>query len=121
MRAFLSLGLLGTAVLLAGCAGRDANPEPVDWAYDHYYTCQDIHAEKVRIVQAMVARGVEENDIRHSDNDLMARSIPLLPPALLAVDQSRMSGSRKSAQQLEIDGLKARNAHLDSMATDRGC
>jgi hypothetical protein len=44
-----------------------------------------------------------------------------LPPALSAVDQSRMSGSAKTAQQIEIDALKARDAHLDSMAADRGC
>ena len=44
--------VLGTVVLLAGCAGREANPEPTQWAYDKYYTCQDIRAEKDRILKA---------------------------------------------------------------------
>ena len=108
-------------MLLSGCAGRLANPEPVDWAFDKYYTCQDIRAEKDRINQAFIDRNVEQASIRSRDNDLMARTIPFLPPGLAAVDESRMSGSAKTAQQTEIDGLKARDAHLDSMAADRGC
>jgi hypothetical protein len=121
MRAALTLGLLGATVLIAGCAGRDPNPEPVDWAFDHYYTCQDIRAEKDRIYQAVQDRGVEQAKLRSRDNDLMARTIPFLPPALSAVDESRMSGSAKTAQQIEIEALKERNTHLDGMAADRGC
>jgi hypothetical protein len=121
MRQSLMLGLMGAALLLPGCAGRDANPEPVDWPYDHYYTCNDIRAEKVRIAQAMQDRGVEQAAIRSRDNDLMSRTIPFLPAGLSAVDETRMSGSKKTPQEIEIEALKARDAHLDSMAADRGC
>jgi hypothetical protein len=121
MRAALILGLMGGAVLLTGCAGRLANPEPVEWAYDKYYSCQDIRAEKDRINQGFLRRNVEQASIRSRDNDLMTRTIPFLPPGLAAVDESRMSGSAKTAQQVEIDALKARDAHLDGMAADRGC
>jgi hypothetical protein len=115
------LGLMGVAALVAGCAGRDSNPEPVDWAFDKYYTCQDIAAEKDRINQEFVNRSVEQAAVRSRDNDLMARTIPFLPAGISAVDETRMSGSAKSPQQVEIDALKARDAHLNAMATDRGC
>ena len=121
MRAALTFFILGTSVLLAGCAGREPNPQPVEWAYDKYYTCQDIQAEKGRIYQAVEDRGVEQASLRRRDNDLMARTIPFAAPGLFAVDDSRMSGSKKSAQEIEIDALKARDAHLDGMAADRGC
>src|SRR5256885_6789803 len=121
MRAPFILSLMGAALLLPGCAGRLANPEPVDWAFDKYYTCQDIRAEKDRINQAFLDRNVEQASIRSRDNDLMARTIPFLPPGLAAVDEARMSGSAKTSQQIEIDALKARDVHLDSMAADRGC
>jgi hypothetical protein len=120
MRAILMFGLLGAVLTVGGCAGRDANPEPVDWAYDHYYTCSDIRAEKTRIQQAMVDRGLEEETIHRNDNDRIARSIPLFP-GLASVNETRMSGSTKSPQQVEIDALKARDTHLDGMAADRGC
>jgi hypothetical protein len=121
MRAALILGLMGAAVALSGCAGRLANPEPVDWAMDKYYTCQDIRSEKDRINQAFLDRHVEQASIRQRDNDLMARTIPFLPPGLAAVDETRMSGSAKTPQEIEIDALKARDQHLDGMASDRGC
>jgi hypothetical protein len=121
MRAALLLGLMGAAALLAGCAGRDANPEPVDWAFDKYYTCQDIAAEKDRISQEMVNRYDEQASRRSSDNDLMARTIPFLPVGDFAIDENHGSGKAKSAQQVEIDALKARDAHLNAMSTDRGC
>jgi hypothetical protein len=115
------MGLMGGAVLLSGCAGRLANPEPVEWAYDKYYSCQDIRAEKDRINQAFLDRHIEQASIRSRDNDLMARTIPFLPPGLGAVDETRMSGSAKTPQQVEIEALKARDVHLDGMAADRGC
>ena len=121
MRASLMLGLMGAAALLAGCSGRDANPEPVDWVFDKYYTCKDIAAEKDRITQQVQARDIEAQKRRQADNDLMSRTIPLLAPGVFAVDETRMSESAKSPQQVEIDALKARDQHLDQMATDRGC
>jgi len=113
--------VLGTSVLLASCAGREPNPEPVAWAYDKYYTCKDIRAEKGRIYQAMQDRGVEQAKLRQRDNDLMSRTIPFLPPGLAAMDETRMSSSAKTPQEIEIDAFKARDAHLDGMAADRGC
>ena len=121
MRAALTFCLLGTTVLLSACAGREPNPEPTQWVYDKYYTCQDIRAEKGRIFQAMEDRNVEQGKIRARDNDLMARVIPFAPPGLAAVDEARMSGSKQTAQEIENDALKARDAHLDGMASDRGC
>jgi hypothetical protein len=115
------MGSVLGAVLLAGCAGREANPEPTQWVYDKYYTCQDIRAEKDRIFTEIEARNVEQAKLRARDNDLMARTIPFLAPGVAAVDETRMSGSAKTAQEIEIDALKARDAHLDGMATDRGC
>ena len=121
MRAALMMGVLGTAVLLASCAGRNPNPETTTWVYDKYYTCQDIREEKDRIYQAAQDRGVEQAKLHSRDNDLMARTIPFLPPGLFAVDETRMSGSKKTAQEVEIDALRERDKHLDAMATDRGC
>jgi hypothetical protein len=117
------LGLLSAAAgaLLAGCAGRLANPEPVDWVMDKYYTCQDIRAEKDRINQAFVDRNVEQVSIRKRDNELMSRGIPLVSPGIAAIDSTRVSSSAKTPQQIEIDALKARDAHLDQMASARGC
>jgi hypothetical protein len=113
--------ILGTSVLVASCAGREPNPQPVASVYDKYYTCQDIRDEKGRIYAAVADRGVEQASIRQRDNDLMSRTIPFLPPGLAAVDESRMSGSAKSAQEIEIEALQVRDKHLDGMASDRGC
>jgi hypothetical protein len=121
MRAALMFCVLGTSVLLASCAGREPNPETTTWVYDKYYTCQDIRAEKDRIFQAVEDRNIEQASLRSRDNDLMSRTIPFLPPGLAAVDESRMSGSAKSAQEIEIEALQARDKHLDGMAADRGC
>jgi hypothetical protein len=121
MRAALMMGVLGTAVLLASCAGREPNPQPTTWVYDKYYTCQDIRAEKGRIYQAAQDRGVEQELLRQRDNDLMARTIPFLAPGVFAIEETRTSGSAKTAQEIEIDALLARDAHLDGMATERGC
>jgi hypothetical protein len=121
MRAALMLGLMGAGLVLGGCAGRLANPEPVDWAMDKYYTCQDIRAEKDRINQEFLNRNVEQASIRSRDNDLMARGIPLVSTGWAAVDETRIHSSAKTPQQVEIDALKARDTHLDAMASDRGC
>lgn len=121
MRAALMLGLMGAALLLPGCAGRNANPEPVDWAYDKYYTCKDIRAEKDRINQEFLNRNIEQASIRQRDNDLMSRGIPVVSTGWGAVDETRIHSSAKTPQQIEIDALKARDAHLDQMASARGC
>jgi hypothetical protein len=121
MRAALTMCVLGTSVLLASCAGREPNPQPVEWAYDKYYTCQDIREEKGRIYQAMQDRGIEQERLRQRDNDLMARTIPFLPAGLAATDETRWSGSAKTPQEIENEALQARDAHLDGMAADRGC
>jgi hypothetical protein len=121
MRAALTICVLSTAVLLASCAGREANPETTTWVYDKYYTCQDIRAEKDRIFQAVGDRNVEQASLRSRDNDLMARTIPFLLPGIAAADEARMGRTEQTAQQIEIDALKARDAHLGGMATDRGC
>lgn len=121
MRSLLTWGLVGAGLVLAGCNGRLANPEPVDWPYDRYYSCTDIRAEKVRIRQAAQDRGVEEYLLRQEDNDLMARTIPFLAPGNFAIQETRTSSSAKTPQQVEIDALLERNKHLDAMAADRGC
>jgi len=107
--------------LLAGCAGRLANPEPVNWAMDKYYTCQDIRAEKDRINEAFLRRNIEQAAIRQRDNDLMSRVGTMVTPGIAAIEETRVSSSAKTPQQVEIDALKARDAHLDAMASDRGC
>jgi hypothetical protein len=121
MRALFILGLMGAAALLGGCAGRLANPQQVDSAFDKYYSCKDIRAEKDRINQAFLDRNIEQASIRQRDNDLMSRTIPFLPPGLMAVQETRMSSSAKTPQQVEIDALKARDQHLDQMSSARGC
>ena len=121
MRAALMMSVLGTAVLLAGCAGREANPEPTQWVYDKYYTCQDIRAEKDRIAEEMRNRNVEQASLESRDNDLMARTIPFLAPGTMAIQESSASGKAKTPQEIENDAMMARDKHLDGMAADRGC
>jgi len=121
MRAALMMGVLGTVVLLAGCAGRNPNPETTTWIFDKYYTCKDIRAEKDRIAEQVRARNVEQASLRSRDNDLMARTIPFLAPGNFAIQESRTSGSAKTPQEIENDALMERDKHLDGMAADRGC
>ncbi len=45
-------------------------------------------------------RNVEQASIRSRDNDLMARTIPFLPPALAAVDEGRMGRTEQTAQEV---------------------
>ena len=121
MRAALTTFILSTSVLLAGCAGREANPQPTASVYDKYYTCQDIRAEKDRISEAMRDRNVEQAKLESRDNDLMARTIPFLAPGVMAIQESSMSSKEKTPQEIENDALLARDKHLDGMAADRGC
>jgi hypothetical protein len=121
MRAALTFCVLGTFVLLAGCAGREANPEPTQWVYDKYYGCKDIRAEKDRIAEAMRDRNVEQASLESRDNDLMARTIPFLAPGTFAIEESSASGKAKTPQEIENEALLARDKHLDGMAADRGC
>ena len=121
MRAALTICVLSTSVLLASCAGREPNPQPVEWVYDKYYTCQDIREEKDRIAAAIRDRNVEQASLESRDNDLMSRTIPFLPPGLAALEETSMSSSAKTPQEIENEALQARGAHLDGMAADRGC
>jgi hypothetical protein len=121
MRAALTLCVLGTSVLLASCAGREPNPQPVASVYDKYYTCQDIREEKDRISEAMRARNVEQASLESRDNDLMARTIPFLAPGVAAIQETSVSGKAKTPQEVENDALLEREKHLDGMAADRGC
>src|SRR3569832_707907 len=121
MRAALTTFVLGTFVLLAGCAGREANPETTTWVYDKYYTCKDIRAEKDRIAIEMRNRNVEQARLESRDNDLMARTIPFLAPGTFAIQESSASGKAKTPQEIEIESLLARDKLLDGMAADRGC
>ena len=121
MRAALTLSVLGTTVLLAACAGREPNPQPVQWAYDKYYTCQDIREEKDRIAEAVRDRNVEQASLESRDNDLMARTIPFLAPGVAAIEEASVDGDALTPQQTENDALLARDKHLDGMAADRGC
>jgi len=121
MRAALTFCVLSTSVLLASCAGREPNPEPVAWVYDKYYGCQDIRAEKDRIAEAMRDRNAEQASLESRDNDLMARTIPFLAPGVMAIEESSASGKAKTPQEIENDALIARDKHLDGMAADRGC
>jgi len=121
MRAAFMICVLGTSVLLASCAGREPNPEPTQWAYDKYYTCQDIRAEKGRIYEAIRDRNVEQAALHSRDNDLMARTIPFLLPGIAATDEGRMGRTDMTAQEVEVEALKARDKHLDGMASDRSC
>lgn len=121
MRAALTLCVLSTFVLLAGCAGREANPEPTQWVYDKYYSCKDIRDEKDRIAEATRDRNVEQASLESRDNDLMARTIPFLAPGVFAIEESSASGKAKTPQEIENEALLARDKHLDGMAADRGC
>ena len=121
MRAALTICLLSTTVLLTACAGREPNPQPVEWAYDKYYTCQDIRDEKGRIAEAMRDRNIEQAFVEARDNDLMTRTIPFLPPGLSAMEETNLSSKAQTPQQVENDALMARDKHLDGMASDRGC
>src|SRR5262249_29918728 len=116
MRAALTICILGTTVLLTACAGREPNPQPVEWAYDKYYTCQDIREEKGRIADAMRDRGIEQASIRSRDNDLMARTIPFLPVGLAAADEGRLGRTDQTAQEGGMQGLEERHKHLDGIA-----
>jgi len=120
MRAALTLCVLGTIVLLAGCAGREPNPTPTQWVYDKYYTCQDIREEKDRIAGAMRDRNVEQASLEARDNDLMARTIPFLAPGVAAIEETSVSEAN-TPQEVENEALRARDKHLDGMAADRGC
>jgi hypothetical protein len=121
MRAALMISVLGTAVLLASCAGREPNPQPTQWVYDKYYTCQDIREEKGRIYAEAQKRDIEQAFIESRDNDLMARTIPFLAPGVAAIEETSVSGEAKTPQEVENDALLARDKHLDGMAADRGC
>jgi hypothetical protein len=108
------LASLLTALLLAGCAGRTANPVPIVQAYDDDLSCQQIAAE----IQANEARAVQlAAETKSSRNRNIGVGVVggiLFWPALFALD---LSGAAKA----EAEALKSRSEHLANMRVGRGC
>jgi hypothetical protein len=103
-----------TVLLLAGCAGRTANPVPIVQAYDDGLSCQQIATE----IQANETRGVQlAAEAKSSRNRNIGVGVVggiLFWPALFALD---LSGAAKA----EAEALKSRSEHLANVRVGRGC
>ena len=109
-----SLAALALAVILGGCAGRQAAPVAVSQAEDPDKSCHQL-LQEVNYNQYRMARLVREsNHVRAGNVNLAAGEAPFFPPVMVAYDKG-------DAPTKELKALQARNANLTKLSVDKGC
>jgi hypothetical protein len=110
----LTLAAVALVALLAGCAGRQAEPVAANQPGDPDKSCNDLFKE-MNYNQYLEARAVRESDhVKANNADYVAGDAFFWPPYLLRYDPGK-------AQSTELHALQVRNANLNKMAVDKGC
>ena len=114
MGAKRTMGAALAALLLAGCAGRQAAPVSVSQATDPDKSCHELLHE-LNYNQYRMARLVKEsNHVKAGNADVAAGDAFFFPPVLVAYDKGK-------AQSAELKALQDRNAQLAKLAVDKDC
>jgi hypothetical protein len=106
--------LLGAALLLPACAGRDAVLEPAVEASDSRLSCRQIDAEMVEVEGKVNALAAERSGKTGWNVGVGAVTALLFWPALFLADLGE-------AERAEMDAHRRRLAHLDGLKSGRGC
>lgn len=102
------------ALLLAGCAGRQAAPVAVSQADDPDKSCHQLLQEVNHNQYRMRLLVKESNHVKAKNADLAAADAFFFPPVMVAYDKGE-------AQATELKALQDRNAHLTKLAVDKDC
>lgn len=116
----LMAAVLVSAGLLAGCAGRMANPTPEVSIFDRYMSCEDIRREVASNYEEQ-SDLVREQVWAEEKNDMVMGLSLAFPPGWFAVDQTVEGEYGQSPQQLEGSALATRARHLISLAKEDQC
>lgn len=100
------------AILLAGCAGRPANPISVSQIGDESRSCDALIAELSQI-DADVARKLPDTKKTGTNIALGVAGIFFLVPWFFM--------DFTESEQIEIEALRNRYTRLNSIAADKGC
>ncbi|MBX3539034.1 MAG: hypothetical protein KF735_15435 [Chelatococcus sp.] len=108
------IAIMITAIVLAGCGGREAHPVAASSPGDAVASCPVLLAEH----QANVTQITSKSNERASNNGKNAiagaAGALVFPPSLFFVDL-------KSYEKAEIDALEARNQVLQGLIWARHC
>lgn len=110
MKGYVSAALM--AFLLAGCAGRAANPVMVQQYGDSAKSCQALEAELSHI-ESEVQRLIPQTEKTGKNAALGTAGFFLLVP-LFFMDFSQ-------AEQIEVNAYRQRYNHLAILAMEKGC
>ena len=105
--------LLGLALTLTACAGRDPKPVPLQSQFDGSMTCDALALEK-QANQRLLAHLAEEQNNEEAYNLVVSGLALVVLPAVLAYDLS-------NAEQVESDSLINRNSRINALRVARGC
>lgn len=119
MRLGLPISLIWGVLVVAGCAGRSANPAQEATIYDRYMTCQQIRAEVAKNYETQSALIRQQNDLEEKNDTIKVLSIAF-PPGFFAVDNTVEGDYGTSPQDIEHRALATRNRHLIAIAQARG-
>lgn len=100
-------------VMVAGCAGREANLEAEIKPGDANLTCEQISAERTRI-RSKVAKLIPETDKTGANAALGVSGFFLAGVPWLFMDLSK-------AEQQEIQAYRDRDSHLEVLAIKKKC
>ena len=115
MRRSLGAALvLTTAIILAGCAGRDPVPVAVQQSYDKDMDCDDISFEIENNNKRIRATVKELEDTKGDNVAWGVVGVVLFWPALFAMDLS-------DAEEVEIRALQDRSHNLTRIGHKRDC
>lgn len=105
--------LLGLALTLTACAGRDPKPVPLRSQFDGSVTCDVLALEKQANQRLFAHLAGEQND--EEAYNLVVSGLALgFFPVVLAYDLS-------NAERVESDSLINRNSRINALRVVRGC
>ena len=114
VKRILGTAAIAGAVLLAGCAGRQAAPVAVSQADDPDKSCHQLLQELSHNQYRMALLVRESNHVKAANADVAGADAFFFPPVLVAYDKGK-------AQSTELKALQDRNANLTKLSVDRGC
>jgi hypothetical protein len=106
--------LIGSAIILSSCGGREAHPIASTGASDRGMACGDVSREFAANERQILTTVKERSQAQGKNVILGATGVLLFWPALFFMDP-------KSPEKIEIDALRNRNQVLTDLARSRNC
>lgn len=105
--------LLAGMILMAGCAGRDAQPVLVYQPGDENRSCEELSRRGGTIQEHIVTK---KKEVKHKQT---MNVVWIIGGVLILVPFFFMD--LKGAEEAELEALKQRYARLRTIAVDKGC